>query len=59
MQTPLMPAWATDKMIEDAVTEVVFDIKVFHARIDQFVTEHAPKLVEETEALLKHEAEGW
>lgn len=57
--TPILPPWATEANVQDAVKELVFEIALVHTIIDQTVYEGTPTMIGEAEALLTHEAEGW
>jgi hypothetical protein len=59
-EAPLLPAWATEEAISEAVETLVdYEIKYTCIAIDQEVQDTTPKMIAEAEALLKHEAEGW
>ncbi len=56
---PLLPPWATEKEVLSAADDIVRGFRAHCEYINYQVETYGPKLVEQTEAFLKHEAEGW
>lgn len=58
-EIPLLPPWADEPAVSRAADMIMADISAHLSIINQKVTSNAPQLISETEAYLRHIAEGW
>ncbi len=56
---PILPPWATSKMIDGAVDMLMRDILAHDEMINHTVKIITPVMISEAEAMLIHESEGW
>lgn len=59
MDTPLLPTWATDQTIKREADALYFEYVTYIKAIYKLADDYAPLLVAESEAMLRHIAEGW